>query len=87
MALIASAANYASIRIVRTMVIVSIRLIAMCANVQPVMPKMIVPSTSTSALAISVRMARLASTVSPITPVCATLAGRDGYVIVISTNA
>lgn len=75
---IVSAASYASTRIVRTMVIASIRLTAMCASVRPVMPKMIVPSTSTSVLVINVTMAQLASMVSQITPAYATMAGRDG---------
>lgn len=75
---IVSAANYASTRTARTMVIATIRLTVMCANARRVTPRMTALLISTSALTTNVKTVRLVSMVSPITPVCAKMVGRDG---------
>lgn len=73
-----SAANCASTRTARTMVIASIRPTVTCANARRVTPRMTALLISTSALTTNVRTVRLASMVSPITLACAKMAGRDG---------
>lgn len=72
------AVSFASTQIARMTVTASTRPVVMSASVQPVTPRMIVPSTSTNAWTTNVRTARLASTASPITPAFAIAAGRDG---------
>lgn len=73
-----SAAYCASIRIVRTMVIASIKPTATCASVPRVTPRMTALLISTNASTTNARIVRLALMVSPITLACVRTAGRDG---------